>query len=100
MDRRKFIVNMGVATGAAMFFPGCASKPVEPRKIGANEKINMAMVGLGGIGWMAINGVKDENNIVALCDVDEREAAEARKQFPNARFFKDYREMLDKMGSQ
>ena len=34
--------------------------------------------------------------IVALCDVDDRQAAKSRTNFPNAKYYKDFREMLDK----
>ena len=39
-------------------------------------------------------------NIVALCDVDDRRAAETVKRFPQARRYKDFRRMLDEMGDK
>ncbi|HEX5273471.1 MAG TPA: Gfo/Idh/MocA family oxidoreductase, partial [Gemmataceae bacterium] len=41
-----------------------------------------------------------EQNIVALCDVDDRRAAEAYKQHPKARRFRDYRKLLDELHRQ
>ena len=35
-------------------------------------------------------------NIVALVDVDDRQAVESRKNFPKAKYYKDFREMLSK----
>ncbi len=35
-------------------------------------------------------------NIVALCDVDEDYAAKTFKEYPNAKVYRDYREMLEK----
>ena len=39
---------------------------------------------------------KGAENIVALCDVDDRQAVDARKKWPAAKYYKDYREMLEK----
>ncbi|WP_164106740.1 Gfo/Idh/MocA family protein, partial [Stenotrophomonas maltophilia] len=35
-------------------------------------------------------------DIAFLCDVDDRQAVKTRKDFPNAKYYKDFREMLDK----
>lgn len=83
---------------AAMFFPGCTST-AKPRRISANEKINVAFVGVGNIGSMALNGMREENG-VALCDVDTRMVGKGKKMFPKAKVFQDYREMLDKLGKE
>lgn len=40
---------------------------------------------------------KDLANIVALCDVDEKYAGETIKAYPKARYFKDYRKMLEQV---
>jgi predicted dehydrogenase len=61
-----------------------------------NEKLNIAMIGAGGRGRGNLDGVLSEN-IVALCDVDERLAHSARQAVPNAKFFKDFRKMLEQM---
>ncbi|MGQ9486306.1 MAG: Gfo/Idh/MocA family protein [Armatimonadota bacterium] len=59
-----------------------------------NEKLNIALIGAGGRGRGNLDGVMSEN-IVALCDVDERLAHSARQAVPNAKFYKDYRKMLE-----
>ncbi|MCB0839616.1 MAG: Gfo/Idh/MocA family oxidoreductase [Bacteroidetes bacterium] len=63
-----------------------------------SDKLNIAAIGVGGKGAVNIersfNGGTD--NIVALCDVDDRMAVEARKQFSKAPYYRDYREMLEK----
>lgn len=61
-----------------------------------NEKLNIAMIGAGGRGRANLDSVMSEN-IVALCDVDERLAHSARQAVPNAKFFKDFRKMLEQM---
>jgi predicted dehydrogenase len=60
------------------------------------EKLNIACVGTGsGMGKADITSVSTEN-IVALCDVDERTSAEMFAKFPNVPKYKDFRVMLEK----
>lgn len=35
-------------------------------------------------------------NIVAMADVDDRQAVKSRERFPKAKYYKDFREMLAK----
>lgn len=98
MDRRKFIKSVA-ASAAAMSVP-CFSIA---KSRNANEKINVAFVGVGGIGAMSLGGLKnaceDSVNFAALCDVDTKySAGNAKKYAPDAPFFTDYRQMLEKMG--
>src|SRR4051812_36022935 len=60
-----------------------------------NSKLNIAGIGIGGQGGWDIEAVNSEN-IVALCDVDWDYAAPKFKKYPNAKPYKDFREMLDK----
>jgi hypothetical protein len=61
-----------------------------------NEKLNVALIGLGGQGAANLKGVASQN-IVALCDVDDERAGKAYEQHPGAKKFYDFREMFDKM---
>jgi predicted dehydrogenase len=65
-----------------------------PRRLAATERLNIAGVGIGGMGGGNLRAMETEN-IVALCDVDPNYAAETIKRYPNATFYTDYREMLD-----
>src|SRR6185369_13588118 len=65
-----------------------------------NEKLNIASIGAGGkassdIGTSGVNGCAATENIVALCDVDDKNAAAVYKRFEKAPKFRDYRKMLD-----
>ncbi|MHC4544488.1 MAG: Gfo/Idh/MocA family protein [Planctomycetota bacterium] len=60
-----------------------------------SEKLNIAGIGVGGQGGGDIGNVSSEN-IVALCDVDDRRAAGTFNKFPKAKKYKDFRKMLDK----
>ena len=62
-----------------------------------NEKLNIASIGAGGKASSDIDGCKAEN-LVALCDVDAKQAANKYKQYPNVPKFKDFRKMLDAQG--
>jgi predicted dehydrogenase len=66
-----------------------------PRGIPPSEKMNVAGIGIGGMGAANLGNLQDEN-IVALCDVDHGYAAGTIQRYPRARLYKDYREMLDK----
>ena len=66
-----------------------------PRRVPPSEKLNIAGVGIGGRGAGDLDEVGSEN-IVALCDVDDKYAAGVFKRYPNAKKYHDFREMLDK----
>ena len=88
--RRTFLI--GSLAAAA----GCATgnRPAT-RRVSPNEKLNVAGIGVGGKGQSDIWECRSEN-VIALCDVDHRRAAQTFAQFPNAKVYTDYREMLDK----
>ncbi len=60
-----------------------------------SDKLNLAAIGVGGMGDYNIKQCSNEN-FVALCDVDDKYAAKVFDRFPNARKYKDFRVMLDK----
>jgi predicted dehydrogenase len=60
-----------------------------------SEKLNIAGIGVGGQGTRDLEQVSDEN-IVALCDVDEERAAETYDLYPEAKKYCDFRKMLEK----
>ena len=90
VSRRRFLQG-SAAAATAMAFPTV----IPSRAFGANERLNVAAIGCGGKGEVDIQGVSDQN-LVALCDVDEKNAAKMFGQFPSAKKYRDYRQMLDK----
>jgi predicted dehydrogenase len=60
-----------------------------------NEKLNIATVGTANRAGADINGVAGEN-IIALCDVDQRYLDKAASRFTKASKYRDFRKMLDK----
>jgi hypothetical protein len=61
-----------------------------------NEKLNIASIGAGGKAASDIRGCAPTENIVALCDVDDKQAANIFKAFEKPPKYKDFRKMLDK----
>lgn len=98
ISRRNFIRSASALTAGAAIIPNLLS-------CSPSKKLNIAIVGVGGRGsaqWGACldkEGIPVEN-VVAMCDVDEKRAAKGFAKFPNARKFKDFRKMLDEMGGE
>ena len=93
LTRRRFLYYSALVTAGAAAFPAIA-KP-RPRIPGAGEKLRIGCVGAGGKGSSDIHHCSTED-IVAICDADEKQAQGALKAHPNARYYQDWREMLDK----
>ena len=88
-SRREFVTSAGAAA-AAMSLGRTASRAASP-----NEKLNIAAIGIGGMGAHNVGQCTGEN-IVALCDLDLGLSAKTIEAHPRAKVFTDYREMLDK----
>jgi len=65
----------------------------------ANDKLNVAAVGIGGMGASNVGNVSSQN-LVALCDVHESHAAQTFESHPQAKRYKDFRRMLEEMHGQ
>jgi len=65
--------------------------------VAPSDKLNVAGIGIGGVGRRNLNNMKTEN-IVALCDVDWSYAMKTFNDYPNAKRFRDWRVMFDEMG--
>lgn len=98
ISRRRFLG--GTSAGLALWHlgPRCGWTA---ENLSANDKVNVAGIGVGGQGGGDIDGVAAEgHNIVALCDVDENYAGKKFEQYSKARRFTDYRVMLDQMDKE
>lgn len=95
MHRRDMIRNTTLA-GVGVWLVGSAARA---ESNSPNEKLNIAVIGIGGRGRANLNGVAREN-VVALCDVDDKRAGDAYEKFPKAKKFYDFRKMLEEMDSQ
>ncbi len=103
-SRRTFLKSASATAAGILIMPNLISC-----KTKASDKLNIAIIGAGGRGqdnWTSLFKENEEGkkvineNIVAICDVDDNRAENAFKTFPNAKRFKDFRVMFDQMANQ
>jgi len=92
ISRRRF---MGGAAVVAAFTIVPRHVLGGPGNTPPSEKLNIAGVGVGGMGKKNLEKCEGEN-IVALCDVDDKYAAQVYDQYPEAKIYRDFRKMLEK----
>ena len=101
VHRRTFLKGI-LAASAFSALPAFPSYARTTTKSG--KKVNLACCGIGNRGADVVEAMYKTGlaNIVALCDVDMGgpQTLKILKKFPNVPRFKDFREMLDKMGPQ
>ena len=94
LNRRQFINKTALAaTTATIAFPYVG------RVQGANDRIRVACIGVGGKGDSdSTEAARNDANIIAICDVDQNTLDKKAKQFPQAKQYRDYRKLLEEMG--
>src|SRR5579859_1373399 len=92
-DRRSFLKTLGTAAAVAPFVTRDLFAQGSP-----NGKLRHASFGAAGMGWSDLTDFSrlDKFQLVAFCDVDTKRTEQAQKKFPNARFYTDWRKLLDK----
>jgi hypothetical protein len=98
ITRKKFLKDGTVAAAAFTIVPSS----VFGKKFGhiaPTDKLNIAGIGVGGMGFANLKNLKSEN-IIGLCDVDWGYTAKngVFDYFPNAKKYYDYRKMFDELG--
>src|SRR5262245_58320481 len=91
-SRRTFLKQ--TALGTAGFWLAGAAASAASRKLSANDKLNIGVIGVSNRGGDNLNGVAGEN-IVALCDIDDKFLGAAAQKFPAAKTYNDFRRLLD-----
>ncbi|MDR1116145.1 MAG: Gfo/Idh/MocA family oxidoreductase [Tannerella sp.] len=97
MDRRSFLQKSAIITAGVTVVPSV----VMGKKFGyvaPSDKLNIAAVGIGGMGNANLDAVKGTENIVALCDVDWKYSERVFNAYPSAKKYWDWRKMYDEMG--
>ena len=81
---------------------GVLAAPNILRAANANGRLQHACIGVGGMGGFDLQSFKSHprTDIVAICDVDAGALERARQQVPNARVYRDWRELLAKEGGR
>jgi len=87
--RRRFLKSAAAGTGWLILPSGTFAGANAP-----SNKLNVALIGAYGRALAHYDAISDEN-VVALCDVDEEHLAIAAKTFPKAKHYIDWRECLD-----
>ncbi|RIK73544.1 MAG: oxidoreductase [Planctomycetota bacterium] len=89
-DRRQFLRSSGTAVATAM-----ASVSFLPSRVfGANERLNVGVIGLGGRAAAGLHAAASQN-VAAVCDVVRDSVDAAAKAFPKAKAYADYRQLLE-----
>lgn len=92
MNRREFL---GRTAAVAAFTVVPRHVLGGPGQVPPSEKLNVACIGVGGMGASDVRSVSSEN-IVAMCDVDTKRAAKMFQEYPKAEKYYDFRRMLDR----
>lgn len=97
VPRRRFLKHAALGGTTFILLPSHLSI----RGARANERLNLAQVGVGGRGSWFIGAMPGMGTrFAALCDVHAHRLAVAAEKHPEARQFRDYREMLAEMGDE
>ena len=88
MTRRALLRQAATAAVSLPWFLSSA------RAAGANDRLDLAIIGTGGRGHANMTAMAGEN-LVALCDVDRHQLGAAAMQFPQAKAYTDLRKLLD-----
>lgn len=89
-SRRSFFRNTSIGAAVLAF-----NEPFSIGVLGANQKLNIACVGVGGKGWSDMVETSKGQNVVAVCDVDDNHLAKAIKRSPGAKAYNDWRHLLE-----
>jgi len=95
MNKRDFLKTTGAITLGA-FLPS----PVWA--LSNNKRLRTAHIGVSGMGMSDLKSISSHKlvDVVALCDVDSNALKAAKKMFPNAKTYKDYRILLKEMKNE
>jgi len=92
VSRRRFLRQSCTAAASTLTFPAFV------KSADANQKLNVAFIGVGGRGAGNLGTVTSDKdvNVVALCDVNRRNLARQAERFPQARTHEDFRILYEK----
>jgi predicted dehydrogenase len=89
MQRRELIKSVASGAGLTILRSGTLLGQNTP-----SNKLNVALIGVWGRGTAHYNALANEN-VVALCDVNDIRTKEALEIFPQAKTYWDWRRVLD-----
>ena len=94
ISRRSFFSRAAALTAVAASSSSSHASP--------NDRLQVAVIGTGGRGGSNLRTIAATQtvDIVGLCDVDSRFLANAGEHFPQAKQFRDFRELYDQIGNE
>ncbi len=94
MHRRNFLKNTAAGTAAFSIVP---SFVLGKTHVPPSDTLYVAAFGVGGRGRGVINGLDNTGKVkfVALCDVDERRAADTFNKYKKSKKYRDFRQVFD-----
>ncbi len=87
MINRRHFLSTATASVAALGFPAITSAK------SPNSQLNIAAIGVGGRGGANLGAVANSETVVALCDVNGNNLSAAAKRHPDAKTYRDFREL-------
>lgn len=99
LNRRRFFKTAAAAAAASSlpkWFLEETAAHAATRPLGPNDQPAIALVGCGGMGRNDARIASRFGKVVAICDVDDAQLANAKKDFPDATPFKDFRKLMER----
>lgn len=94
-NRREFIKQIGTLASISIL-------PAQVWSFPKDGKLRTAHIGVGGMGAEDLKAIASHPSVVvtALCDVDANNLAAAKKSFPDAKVYADYRQLFKEMKNE
>src|SRR5438552_4261054 len=93
LSRRRFLYSTAIIGGSTVLSTKVLAG-VKLKRLSPNQKLNIAIIGADGRGAADTKEVSSEN-IVALCDVNEKNLDAAAARYPQAQRYVDFRRLYD-----
>ncbi len=98
LSRRRFLKTTGAAAALPTWFltQEADASPQAAKSTSPNDQIRIGLIGCGGQGRGDARNAKRFGKVVAVCDVDEGHVTNAKKDFPDADGYADFRKLLER----
>lgn len=98
--RRQFLKTSAALIAASTlpkwFVEECEARPKKTRVLSPNDQPAIVLVGCGGMGRGDAKNASRFGRIVAVCDLDDAHIEAAKKMFPGATGYKDFRKVMER----
>src|SRR5690349_12665796 len=94
-SRRQFLQNAALTGAGVWLASGQGEAQQERKEKPVKDKLTLGIIGVANRGGDNLQGVQDQN-IVALCDIDDNYLAAVKQRFPQADTYNDFRKLLER----